>query len=94
MSLKIHPNSHLDHGLSGQQVEFVLQAFKDKTGFFIATITLPDSLGKVACGIHGPSMGDLPVPESEVFYSKRGNRIGKSRMCKRLPRLAATMLTL
>lgn len=84
--LKIHENSHRDHNLTDAHVDFILSAFADKTGFFIATVRLPEHLPDLMTGLHGPVMGDAPVPESEVEYIVRGNRAGASRMTNRPPR--------
>jgi hypothetical protein len=75
--IQIHPDSHLDHGLTDAQRDHVLAQFADKTGFFIATVTLPEGLGTVPCGLH------LDVPESEVHYAARGEREYTSRLCNR-----------
>ena len=91
MPLKISPNSHLDHGLSALHIEFLLQRFANKSGFFIETLVMPESLKSLESLIHGPSVGDLPVPESEVWYASRNNRPGKSRMCARHPRMSRIM---
>lgn len=72
MALKLHPQSHLDHNLSSEHFEWLLKEFADKTAFFIATVTLPDHLGSVPCGLYGPVMGDDPIPEALVRYGVRG----------------------
>ena len=85
--LTIHENSHRDHGITSEHEAFLLSAFADKSGFFIATIELPAHLGDLMTGLHGPVMGDGPIPESEVEYVVRGNRSGPSRLTNRSPRL-------
>lgn len=89
--LKITSDSHLDHGLGPDHIAWLLDRFADKTGFFIETVELPDDLPPIACGLHGPAVGDEPVPEDEVSYAVRGGRPGASRMCSRLPRLTRTI---
>lgn len=84
--LTIQPQSHLDHNLSQAHVNFILSAFADRDGFFIATIELPEHLPDLTCALHGPVMGDDPVPEAEVEYVVRGTRAGASRLTNRPPR--------
>ncbi len=84
--LTIHVDSHLDHNLNAEHVEYILSAFADKTGFFIATVRLPEHLPDLMTGLHGPCMGDAAVPESDVEYIVRGTRAGASRLTSRPPR--------
>jgi len=81
--MKIIKESHLDHGLTKAMVEYLLKRFGEREGFFIETISLPDELGELDCGLYGPLMGDEPIREDEVHYSRRGRRDGKSRMVDR-----------
>lgn len=83
MALTIHADSHIDHGLTKAQVAWLLARHADKVAFFIETVRLPADLGTAPCGIHGPVMGNEPVPESEVHYAVRGGRPNESRMCNR-----------
>lgn len=83
MTLQILPVSHLDHNLSPAHVAWLLEYFADKDGFFIATVTLPDSLGEVDCGLYGPACGDEPVVEADVTYAVRGTRKCASRLVDR-----------
>lgn len=57
--------------------------FADRTGFFLETVELPAELPPLACGLHGPLVGDAPVLEFEVTYRQRGDRPGSSRLCSR-----------
>ena len=75
--LTLHKESHLDHGLTAEQIAYLLDLFKTRDAFFIETVTLPSHLGTVPCGLH------LDVPESEVVYMKRPPREHDSRMCNR-----------
>lgn len=75
--------SHVDHGLSLDQLAYVLSLLVDRDGFFIETVELFEELGTVPCGLHGPLMGDAPVPEHETFCDKRGSRTWFSRFCER-----------
>lgn len=88
--MKLHPESHLDHGLSKEAIAFVLAKFADRQAFFVETFDLPDGMGELDCGLHGPLVGDAPVPEGEVFYRQRGDRQYGSRMCGRPARKTRT----
>ena len=82
MTITRHKDSHLDHALTQEQIKFILNLDARE----IQTIQLPEHLGLVPCGLHGPLMGDEPVPESEVTYAVRGERRGKSRLVDRIVR--------
>ena len=91
MSISKHTESHLDHNLSEEQLAFVLAQDPTDKGdpespVKVFTVDMPADLGTLECGIHGPSMGDAPVAESEVFYKVRGDRAGSSRLVDRAPR--------
>ena len=64
--LKLHKDSHLDHGLTDAQRDYLVARFADRDGFFIETIELPDELGTVPCGLYGPKMSDAPVPPHDA----------------------------
>lgn len=81
MAMTISHMSHLDHGLSVQDLQELLKKYKDRTSFFIDNFKLVE--GKALCLLVGPIMGDPPVAESEVHYKNRGtvgNRSTNSRM--------------
>lgn len=78
MSITRHKDSHLDHNLTSEQIKFVLGLDAPEGG--TQTVTLPEHLGTVQCGLYGPLMGDAPIEESEVSYHVRGERKGKSRL--------------
>lgn len=82
----ILPVSHLDHGLTAAHVAWLERRFVSRTGFFLETVELPAELPPLTCALHGPLVGDAPVPESEVTYRRRGDRPGASRLCARPPR--------
>ena len=84
--MKLHPESHINH-VSANVVSYVLEFFKDKDEFFRETIELPEVFEMVNCDLYGPAAGDDPVPESEVFYMRRGDRPNMSRMVNRPKRL-------
>ena len=75
-----HRDSHVDHGLTEAQIEYLLQRFADRDGFFVETITLPRELGTVPCGLYGPLMGDAEIGEAEVTHATRGTRAWSSRL--------------
>lgn len=72
--MRIHKDSHVDHGLTQAQLSYLLQRFGDHDKFFLVTIDLPEDLGTVPCGLYGPLMGDAPVTDDEVTYSNRMGR--------------------
>ncbi len=78
--MKIHKDSHVDHGLSDKHLSYVMERFGDHSKFFIATVDLPNELEALPCALMGPLVGDEPIPESEVTYETRGDRTWKSRM--------------
>jgi len=80
MTFKIVPGSHLDHGLSKAQIEWLKETFASRDGFFIESVEMPETLGTVPCGLYGPAAGDEPLRDSEVFLAKRGDRPYASRM--------------
>lgn len=75
----IHPDSHLDHGLTPEQLAWVLTQVEGKREFFRATFTLPEALGTVPCGLVGPATGQAPVAEADVTYVVRPGRQWASR---------------
>lgn len=85
MAVHIHAESHLDHGISKAQMNWVLEQFKDRDSFFAETVTLPEELGTVPCSLHGPDVGEQAVPESKVHYAHRGQRPQLSRMTNWAP---------
>jgi hypothetical protein len=89
--MQIIAASHLDHGLTEAQVAHIGQRFAERDSFFIETFELPEELGTVPCGIHGPIMGDAPVDEAEVTYQVRGERLFSSRMIAKEERKVRTV---
>jgi hypothetical protein len=85
--MKITAASHLDHGLNEAQIAHIAERFKDREAFFIETIYLPESLGSVMCGLHGPIVGDMPVPDDECILQTRPPREYTSRLCMRAARV-------
>lgn len=83
--------SHLDHGLSFGQSEWVLKQCGGRDGFFIEQLELPPDLGTVPCALVGPTVGDHPVPEHRVVYQTRGDRAWSSRMVRRALRPTRTV---
>jgi hypothetical protein len=89
--MKITADSHADHRLTPEHLAWLCERFADRQAFFIEEVLLPGRLPSVECGLHGPKAGDAPVLEEEVTYVTRGEREGKSRMCKRPPRPTRTL---
>lgn len=83
MGFIVTNETHLHHGLTEDQMKFIWEVTKDREGFFIQRMHLPEHLGTLSCGLYGPLMGDKPVDESEVEYRMRPNRKYSSRMVKR-----------
>ena len=81
-----HRDSHIDHGLTEAQLQYVLERFAARNEFFIETITLPGELGTVPCGLYGPLMGDAPTSPSLVRHVARGDRTWSSRLVDLPPR--------
>lgn len=81
--MKKHNASHFDHGLNEAQIDFLMERFAERDAFFIETVELPEALGTVPCGLHGPLVGGVPVEESEVTYAARGTRAWTSRLVDR-----------
>jgi hypothetical protein len=79
----ITPAAHLDHALTPAHVAWIAERFADQGAFFLVTVELPPELPDLPCSLHGPLVGDAPVPESEVTYERRGDRLGPSRLCTR-----------
>ena len=84
--MKKHAESHVDHGLTAEQLQFLLDRFADRDSFFIETLTLPRELGTVPCGLYGPIMGDPPISDAEVTHATRGTRAWTSRIIDLPPR--------
>lgn len=78
--MKAITESHLDHGLTESQVEFILKIEVPAGTVTVKTIELPENLGTVPCALYGPKMGDDPIDEDDVTYKVRGNRKGESRV--------------
>jgi hypothetical protein len=99
-----HKESHLDHGLSPQVVDYIMTRFVDRNAFFIETFELPPELGTVPCGLYGPAMGDAPMlaphdiprdlvrSDLQVFFQRRGNREYESHVV-RAPSRPTRMVT-
>ena len=87
-----HHDSHVDHSLTEDQLRYLLDRFADRNAFFLETITLPDQLGTVPCGLYGPIMGDPTIGENEVGHERRGTRAWTSRLIER-PTRATRMIT-
>lgn len=78
----IHKDSHTDHAITQAQWQHILAVFEGRTGSFIETIELPSGLGHAMNGLYGPSCGDAPIPENEVYYARRPPRVWNSRMVR------------
>lgn len=60
--MKRHAKSHLDHGLTRNQIEFIFDRYTNRQdSFLLETIELPADLGMAPCGLWGPIMGDPEI---------------------------------
>lgn len=80
MSFIITSDSHTDHGLNEEHLDFLRKHFKRRNEFFIESCELPENLPALSCGLYGPIMGDVSVPEDVVVWETRGDRGYTSRM--------------
>jgi hypothetical protein len=87
--MKIVKDSHMDHGLCDEIIAEITEKFADKDGFFIETFEAVS--GEAPCGLYGPIVGDAPVDERDVYYTKRGDREYDSRMVKLPMRMTNTI---
>ena len=88
MEFKIY---HKDHGINDDQwafvrLEIMSRLYKgmirsDKV--FKLSLEIPNYLGTVPCGLHGPAMMDDPILDSEVTMKARGDREWKDRLIDR-----------
>ncbi len=85
----ITKDSHLDHGLTAEQVEVIRKMFADREGFFIETFMLEGA--NLPCGLHGPLVGDDPIRDFECVYKTRGTRLTLSRLVDRPQRPTDTV---
>jgi len=77
----ITAESHLDHGLTGAQLSWLLKRFAGRESFFIETVTLPEELGTVPCGLYGPTAGDPSMAnDPRATDAVRGDRTWTSRV--------------
>jgi len=84
--MKILPASHLDHGLTTEHRTWLRHHCAERTAFFVETLTLPDHLPALECGLYGPAMGDPDVAEADVSYALRPGRKCASRLVALPPR--------
>jgi|6_EtaG_2_1085325.scaffolds.fasta_scaffold03118_4 hypothetical protein len=82
---------HADHGINQPHLDYIYSEIMklNVEGLFILRIDLPEELGKVSCGLHGPAMGDEPIAEEEVTYKVRGDRAWTDRLVNREPRFVS-----
>lgn len=76
----IHPDSHLDHGLTAEHIAYIADRFAARNSSFAETFVLPDTLPGAPCALYGPVMGDAPITDGDVNMRQRGERPGLSRV--------------
>lgn len=81
-----HRDSHIDHGLTEAQLQYLFDRFANRASLFVETITLPRDLGTVPCDLYGPIVGDPSIREDDVTYATRGTRAWTSRLIDLPPR--------
>jgi hypothetical protein len=91
---RITSESHTDHNLTLGHLELIRSTFRERTSFFAEVIDIPENLASLPSALHGPTMGDEPVLESEVYYERRGTRTWVSRMVRRAPRMVRKMVVI
>ena len=85
---------HDDHGIGPELIEWlqnhetIAASEPDASGITKVVLEIPAELRGAMCALHGPSVGDDAVDESEVHYAARGNRKTSSRLCLRAERPA------
>lgn len=84
--MRITKASHVDHGLTLDHWDFVMDRFGDREKFFVETVELPAHLPPLKSGLYGPTAGDPPVPDRVCEMRRRGDREYTSRMCPMPPR--------
>lgn len=82
MTITIVPESHVDHNLTPEQLQWVKELSAPEGEIAVQTFRLPLALGTLPCGLYGPAIGDVPVDEERVYYAVRGARKGESRLLR------------
>lgn len=79
--LKLHSDSHRDHGLSVAHLDYLLDTFRQRDGFFIETTLLPGDLPPAQCALYGPAMGDPPIVHEMALppYTESTNVVMRQR---------------
>ena len=73
--------AHADHGVEAPHIAFLERKLRGMTpGFLRMAWRLPKSCPDLRSALYGPSVGDDPVPETEVRYVIRGKRRCASRL--------------
>jgi len=65
--------SHLDHGLTGNMIAWILKEYKARQAFFADTVQFPSDMGYLRCGLYGPIMGDPEIGSSGQFTPQELN---------------------
>jgi hypothetical protein len=86
--MKLHKDSHVDHGLTERQLSLVLERYGDHAAFFATTFELPEGYGDVPCALVGPLAGTPTPADAEIGLERRGERTWSSRVVRvaELPR--------
>lgn len=80
MALEITSESHVDHGLPPEAIDYLKKKYAGKSAFFIDSFTIPEGWEDLKCALRGPTVGDPPIPDEKTFQAMRGDRKTPSRM--------------
>lgn len=92
--LKITRDSHTDHNLTAAHLELILARFGERDRFFAEVVDLPENVPALPSALRGPTHGDGPILEDQVYYERRQNREWVSRMVRRAPRMVRRMVVI
>lgn len=79
---------HKDHGLQAAHIEVAEQLCRERSGFFIVTVSVFDPL---PCRLYGPIMGDPPVAAEDTYMAQRSPDRPMSRLVRWPTRVDARM---
>lgn len=89
--MKIAKVFHADHGVSEETLAWAIETIAPE-GFFLRTLTLPETHSDLLNALYGPASGDEPIDDEKVVAFERGNGRGTSRGIA-LPKRPTRLLT-
>jgi hypothetical protein len=93
VSIKIHDDSHLDHGVNDRVLAWIETLLVDAQAVEVNTLTLRDDMPDLESALYGPAAGDSPVLETSARYRKRKGRDIKSRVLPGCPPRPTRLIT-